>query len=1468
MMQDIDKANYAAYEKIVNTELIQTPNIIKQEYHNLLELLKAGQYYGALLKIKDCFEVNIKFPVITILAYYWQEAIKVNLEVKNINSFADKLFKLPEAIQDILLTCAAKKMSFGEWEAACSAIKCDSLLKRMIKEKKIERIFDLFYSINSNNYEVYCNRRNAENNIEYISAWRNETIGHGALNMNVEDVEKDVYEKLYLLSTLLQRNERFYQQIIITVNEKKEQIVITKQDEKPYEILISPFFDLLNTSNGNGLMFESFSRKKEEALLMNYSSGQKEKSVTLSHYFSAFSDLLRRIPDELTPDYKKNKEKQDKSLRDELLSNIKENSNEKTQDLLLDQKDIDLIHKLKSNEDLIHNNIFCDVFCKIMDLPAKEDGNIYLLCADRGMGKSTFCRVADELDSMKINNDQDDFVKYIKNHQDILIRTYDCNSFYNSKTKTFLSQLMRIFTSELQYTKNCSPSITQRINHSDQLFDAFNTLNKAFCENKSQEDRRLAFWKFLEVALDEWRRLKPNNRRLKKLVLFIDGIDELVEGQDCLNPNDLLLPAVHSFSNSKNIYVMFTCRTRETNSLWGSIVQNFYNTFDAENIRVMKIQDYSSEFIKDVENSFNVSNSKAKDIASYLNYRYSYFAAYKKIYDTIDWNLTEEHNNPFPFYFSYLKRLSKNYLSNVQKIFYLLSVAKDGMTFKELCYMLTGDSNVFPPVDFRIYGMLTDISGFLHYAYDEVRGYIITLSHTEWREHLLKMIETDKGFAKIANSVKEHASLRIQNILNWEFIDSLYNENECYYDGELWLLLHLENLNLTIEPKQIEFILNIVDLLRKDEIYQKYRAIDILNYCENYFEKLNILTFEQIKWKTSIYFKRANLYNEMENINNAIDDCTTFIDKRKLLESEQQYYSDLEPDLSEIEAYEKDGTKKITFVNSSNKIIFLIIETDGLQDGYCLRSYLYANLGKFEQAENDITNAIDVLQHKLKYFGNKFSNQILPNYYFHRGKIRKILGKTVTGNQDIKTAIEKKIPVDLRPYLPFEQLERALMRGELEDSKSLEIAKNDFNIVVKSLEASLQNQSYLNRVDDNLILIEALQGRAKVNIKEAIKKDSNSTCFSKLFSKNKKQKLSLLNNAFNDYNTAIHHLLDLLINHYSGYTKNDLLYFNKKIIELYIEKAEVYNSSNNGDWEIWRKNIRFSLDAYDEALKLFDQLKRTLNKDELKQKMTILTNTAKIYFDLWSEFEEYPNTDSNLFKEAKNKCLSAFKIGIELENLAKRGKILLDSFLIDDIYHLKGEIFQYIDIQQANDVYVKLIKKKKQAWKNSVITEKEMKKEIAGIYLLMASPNIWSNETYDINNVKKYLKNADELLVGLEKEFIALTLTSYSYHVKLNVLENKIEEAFSIGKKGIMLLDDLLQENIKVEPLITEQIILSYQIAIISEYPNSISGADLLHTLLRFLKSRLRNGQLLTKDEFKEIIMAVKKTKSIKQKKN
>lgn len=108
-----------------------------------------------------------------------------------------------------------------------------------------------------------------------------------------------------------------------------------------------------------------------------------------------------------------------------------------------------------------------------------------------------------------------------------------------------------------------------------------------------------------------------------------------------------------------------------------------------------------------------------------------------------------------------------------------------------------------------------------------------------------------------------------------------------------------------------------------------------------------------------------------------------------------------------------------------------------------------------------------------------------------------------------------------------------------------------------------------------------------------------------------------------------------------------------------------------------------------------------------------------------------------------------------------------------------------------------------------------------------------------LNNVKKHLKNADELLVGLEKEFIALTLTSYSYHVKLNVLENKIEEAFSIGKKGIMLLDDLLQENIKVEPLITEQIILSYQIAIISEYPNSISGADFLHTVLRFLKSRL-----------------------------
>lgn len=144
---DIDSTKYMRFKDIVNTELTTTPIIIKQEYFNLIELLEAGQIYGALLKLKDCFEVNIKFPVITIMAYYWQKTIMGNLDNKVVNIFADELFKLPDPIQDILLTCVAKKMSFGEWEAACSAINNDIPLKRNIKEQCDDELLKIFYSL-------------------------------------------------------------------------------------------------------------------------------------------------------------------------------------------------------------------------------------------------------------------------------------------------------------------------------------------------------------------------------------------------------------------------------------------------------------------------------------------------------------------------------------------------------------------------------------------------------------------------------------------------------------------------------------------------------------------------------------------------------------------------------------------------------------------------------------------------------------------------------------------------------------------------------------------------------------------------------------------------------------------------------------------------------------------------------------------------------------------------------------------------------------------------------------------------------------------------------------------------------------------------------------------------------------------------------------------------------------------------
>ncbi|MCB1318210.1 MAG: hypothetical protein KDK27_19725 [Leptospiraceae bacterium] len=123
------------------------PAVIAHEYWRLYDLLKEKQVYGALLQIKDLFEVILKMPVLVHAACLFR--------------------KERDSGENRLLLALLDKLSLGTWlgigrqmynqlELPDSAADIDEHLKAVL---------GLFEK-------------------HKIVSWRNDVIGHGALSIN------------------------------------------------------------------------------------------------------------------------------------------------------------------------------------------------------------------------------------------------------------------------------------------------------------------------------------------------------------------------------------------------------------------------------------------------------------------------------------------------------------------------------------------------------------------------------------------------------------------------------------------------------------------------------------------------------------------------------------------------------------------------------------------------------------------------------------------------------------------------------------------------------------------------------------------------------------------------------------------------------------------------------------------------------------------------------------------------------------------------------------------------------------------------------------------------------------------------------------------------------------------------------------------------------------------------------------
>lgn len=831
MQRQNDNNNFTNITSIYDS-LETTPEIIKAPYLQLIALLETDEIYGALLKIKDIFELNIKIPLVILLSYI-EKTISNSSDDTDVSS---EFYALHKTLQEFMKDAVTYQLSMGNWQTISGALK-RAKYDKLFNASASSIILEAIYKINLHNFESYTSIQ--ENGCtSSIAAWRNKTIGHGALNCNKEEVRNDVLDKITLLNNILLNNEQFYSKVHITISGAN---IIIKSTSDDSNIVITPFADAKNIYDIS--IFDSYNKKKKLAHKINYATGEKDTSGTLSSRLSKIDDTLQDVS---------------------TLSLINKGQSRNLTDSTIYNDEIEVLNALQ-NSTYSQGSYFSDWFIDCID---SYPGGVFLCCAERGMGKSAFSRAVNQLDIIKIYNNPT-LSNYLKlNRSKLLIRTFNFNSYYNSNIITFFTKLKDIFTSELVVESNGTSYLKTITYISHEIEYTLDNIKKAIKDDEfSETGKKNLFLGFLSTILSIWQDASSK----EKLILILDGIDEIKRDASNLDISQWI-PSKEELEESgiDDIYIVLTSRCADelvNNSQIATYINETTFTrsltlkreIPKDNINIKSI--YSVCYLKDIKTFFGIDDERnALILANSLEWRYNYLSAYNKIYSLSkknDFSLFIE--KPLEIYVTYLEKLSKSYSEQVKSLLNLLAITDEPLTIHEISYLLTGDS--MP--NFRLYGTLMDISNFLTIEKDANRGSLYNLSHQEWMTSIYSSPYFSKDRNVLTKKLNEKYSMAINTLS--EAIDVTSPD----YDGETWLLCNLEILGI----KDFESLFPIISsILSGQAKYQIHRQLKLSRHVvKTLHSKVNQIQDSQLLYiyimcqhhiaEYSIKSKAKSIYN-------------------------------------------------------------------------------------------------------------------------------------------------------------------------------------------------------------------------------------------------------------------------------------------------------------------------------------------------------------------------------------------------------------------------------------------------------------------------------------------------------------------------------------------------------------------------------------------------------------------------------
>lgn len=237
-------------------------SLISYAYRKLRLFIADKQIYGALLQIKDIYEILMKFPVLLASSYFFH----CDSQNEDGNRF--------------LINLVNRKNSMGDWLEHVSV--CTRLVSKVPELSALSQVLQ--------KTSAFCNRHR-------VVAWRNKHIGHSATpEMGDYDMYGDLFDRIFNLTAFLKEIAPIYSHIRIYVQNEKDSMILNGYQNAIYggkgelrvtignvDALLEPFFYLEN----EGLYFyDNYFSKKSYLDIVEYPRGKRD--IRPTHIFDEY----------------------------------------------------------------------------------------------------------------------------------------------------------------------------------------------------------------------------------------------------------------------------------------------------------------------------------------------------------------------------------------------------------------------------------------------------------------------------------------------------------------------------------------------------------------------------------------------------------------------------------------------------------------------------------------------------------------------------------------------------------------------------------------------------------------------------------------------------------------------------------------------------------------------------------------------------------------------------------------------------------------------------------------------------------------------------------------------------------------------------------------------------------------------------------------------------------------------------